>query len=73
MGEVGEEGRADSCRKAKSPTANQWASASKGEFQGCIGGGRGLNAETALSAPTFILKLVMWWSDQRHFDCFQYS
>ena len=24
-------------------------------------------------ALTVILKLVMWWSDQRHLDCFKYS
>ena len=34
---------------------------------------RGLHAETAQSALTFILKLVMWWSDKRHLDCFRYS
>ena len=28
-------------------------------FQGCIGGGRGLHAETAQSALTVILKLVI--------------
>ena len=43
------------------------------EFQGCIGGGRGLHAETAQSALTVILKLVMRWSDQWHLDCFKYS
>ena len=25
------------------------------------------------SALTVILKLVMQWSDERHFDCFKYS
>ena len=29
------------------------------EFQGCIGGGRGLHAETAQSALTVVLKLVI--------------
>ena len=41
------------------PTDNQWAEAFKGEFQGCTGGGRGLHAETAQSALTAILKLVI--------------
>ena len=38
-----------------------------------IGGWRGLHAETAQSALTVILKLIMWWSDQGHLDCFKYS
>ena len=41
------------------PTDNQWAKAFKGEFQGCTGRGRGLHAETAQSALTIILKLVI--------------
>ena len=45
-------------------------SAFKGAFQGCIGRGRGLRLETAQSALAVILKLVTWWSDQRHLDCF---
>ena len=59
-GEGGEGARVDSCPK------NQWARA-------FTDGGRGLHAETAQSALTVILKLVMWWSDQRHLDCFKYS
>ena len=47
-------------------TYNQWARA-------FIGRGRWLYAETAQSALTVILKLVMWWSDQCHLDCFRYS
>ena len=35
--------------------------------------GRRLQAETAQSALTVILKLVMQWSDQYHLDCFRYS
>lgn len=31
---------------------------------------RRLHAEIALSAVTVTLKLVMWWSDQHHHDCF---
>ena len=38
-----------------------------------IGGGRGLHLETAQSAPTIILKLIIWWSDYCNFDYFQYS
>ena len=38
-----------------------------------IGEGRGLDAETARSALTVILKLVMRWSDQCHLGCFRYS
>jgi len=46
----------------------------KGEFQECIGRERGLCVETAWSAPTVILKLVLWWSNQCYLpDCFQYS
>ena len=57
--------------KANSPlTINQWARPFKGEFQVCIGGGRGLHAETAQSPLTVVLQLVMQWSDQRHLDCF---
>ena len=48
------------------PADNQWARA-------FIDGGRGLHAETAQSALTVILKLVMLWSDPRHLDCFKYS
>ena len=33
----------------------------------------GVHAETAQSAVTVILKLVMQWSDQCHLDCFKYS
>ena len=33
----------------------------------------GLHAETAQSALTGILKLVMRWSDQCHLDCFKYN
>ena len=35
--------------------------------------GRGLCAETAQSTLPVISKLIMWWSDQRHLDCFEYS
>ena len=48
------------------PANNQWARA-------FIGGGRGPNVETAQSALTVILELVMRWSDQCHLDCFKYS
>ena len=48
------------------PTDNQCARA-------FIDGGRGLHAETAQSALTVLLKLVMQWYDQRHIDCFKYS
>ena len=58
--------------KDQLPTVDQWARAFKGEFQGCIGRGKGLH-RTAQSAPTVILKLVMQWSDQYHLDCFNYS
>ena len=47
-------------------TDNQWARA-------FIDRGRGLHAETAQSALTVTLKLVMRWPDQRHLDCFKYS
>ena len=33
----------------------------------------GLHAETAQSALTVILKLVIQWTDQRHLDCFKYG
>ena len=46
-------------------TGNQWARA-------FIDRGRGLHAESAQSALTVILKLVMSWSDQHHLDCFEY-
>ena len=46
-------------------TDNQWARA-------FIGRGRGLHSESAQSALTVILTLVMWWSDQHHLDCFEY-
>ena len=59
--------------KGQLPIVSQWAGAFKGGFQGCKGGGRRLHAETAQSALTLILKLVMWWSDQHHLDCFKYS
>ena len=35
--------------------------------------GRRLQAETAQPALTVILKLIMWWSDQRYLDYFRYS
>ena len=35
--------------------------------------GRRLHAETAQSALTVTLKLVMRWSDQRPLDCFKHS
>ena len=45
----------------------------EGEFQGCIGERRGLDAEIAQSVLTIILNLVRLWSDQCHLDCFKYS
>ena len=42
-------------------TASQWERAFKGEFPECTGGGKGLHTETAWSALTGILKLVMWY------------
>ena len=65
---MGEEGGLMS--KSQLLPANQAARALKGEFQGCIGRGRGLHAETAQSVTTVILKFAMWWSDQHHLDCF---
>ena len=62
-------GHTDSCPKMDSlhpDTDNQGARA-------FIDGGRGLRAETAQSALTVVLKLVMQWSDQCHLDCFKYS
>ena len=38
-----------------------------------IDGGRGLHAGTAQSALTGVLKLVTWWSHQRHLGCCKYS
>ena len=38
-----------------------------------IGGERELHVETVQSALIVTLKLVMWWADQRHLDCFKYS
>ena len=52
--------------KARPPPDNQWARA-------FIGEGRGLLAETVQSALPVILKLVVWWSDQHHLDCFKYD
>ena len=68
-------GRADSVQRLTPPppTDNQWTRAFKGEFQGCTSRERGLQAETAQTALTVILKLVMQWSDQRHLDCFKYN
>ena len=58
--------RADFWPKADSPTGdNQWARAFKDR--------RGLHVETAQSDLIVILKLVTWWSDQCHLDCFKYS
>ena len=61
--------RVDSCHKVKLPpptTDNQWVRA-------LIDRARELHAETAQSALTVILKLIMQWSDQCHLDCFKYS
>ena len=55
------------------PPADKWARAFKGEFQGCIVKGKGLHSETAQSALTVILRLVMQWSDQHHLGYFKYS
>ena len=33
----------------------------------------GTTCKTAQLVPTSILKLVMWWSDQCHLDCFKHS
>ena len=60
--------RVDSSPKAASPTPT----ASQGA-RAFIGGGRGLHVETAQSALTVFLKLVMWWSDQCHLDCFKHN
>ena len=49
--------------KGQLPMDSQGARTFKGEFQGCIGGGRGLHTETAQSALTVILTLVSRWSD----------
>jgi len=54
--------KTDSCQPHH-PADNQWARA-------FIEGRRGLHAETAL---TVILKLVTWWCDQGHLDCFKYN
>ena len=40
---------------------------------GVYGWREGLQEETAQSALTVVLKLVMKWSDQCHFDFFKYS
>lgn len=53
-------------QRPTSPTDSPWARPFKGEFQGCRGRGRGLQAETVQSALTVILKLVLQWSDQHH-------
>ena len=71
--EAGNQGEGGLLSKGQLPTANQRARAFKGELQGCIGGGRGLRVETAQSALTVILKLVLPWSDQLHLDCFKSS
>ena len=70
----GQWGEVVSCPKADPLNPdNQWARTFKEEFQGYIGGGRGLHVETARSTLTVILKLIMQWSDQHHLDCFNYS
>ena len=52
--------------KVNSPHPDkQWARA-------FVDRGRGLHSESAQSALTVILKLVMSWSDQHHLDCFEY-
>ena len=57
----------DSCPKADFPPIDyQWARAFMGE-------GSELHGETAQTALTVILKLVMRWSDQHHPGCFKYS
>ena len=65
--------KADLCPKANHPSIDQGTRAFKGEFQGYIDGGKGLHTETAASAVTVILKLVMQWSDQHPVNCFTYS
>ena len=53
--------------KSQFPTADQGARAFKGEFRGGVYKWRqGATCTAAQSALTVILKLVMWWSDQRH-------
>ena len=60
--------------KGELSTADQWARAFKGEFQGCVYEGReGLNAETTPSALTVILKLVIRGVISHHLDCSEYS
>ena len=58
-GHLGE--KADSSPKVIFPSAQQWTRTFEGEFRGggATGGGRGLLAETAQSAPTVILKSVI--------------
>lgn len=45
----------------------------KGHFEEVYGQRERLHADTAQSALTVNLKLVTWWSDQCHFDCFTCS
>jgi len=52
------------------PKANSPLPISGQEFQGCVGGGTGLHAEAAQSAPPVILELAIQWSDQHHLDSF---
>ena len=61
---TGEEGGQTHVQRLTPATDSQWPRAFKVEFQGYIGGGKVLHTETAPSALTIILKLVMQWSDQ---------
>ena len=64
-------GRSDICPKASSPPWHTHTN--KQGIKNFIDRERGLRAETAQSALTVILKLVMWWSDKCYLDCFIFS
>ena len=60
----------------------RWWTSNPKPFPTCQLEGKGFTGEngevsgvcrTAQSAPTIILKLVMWWSGQCHLDCFKCS
>ena len=58
--------------KGQLPPDNQWVRVFKGESQGCRQSKK-LHTETAESALTVVLKLIMQWSDQSHLNFLKYS
>ena len=68
--DAGNQGRMDSCPQAASLSTPSLHISGQELY---TGRGRGLCAEAAQSTLPVVSKLIMWWSDQRHLDCFEYS